>query len=462
MALFWRTRTITLVAILLETCALYTVLAVFASLTRFEELKMPFWLVLAALGWGYLLSSWILGLGITPMLRGLLGLALGVPSLLVFTAWNAGEPVLPFFLLISGGIAGVGLFIGSMIFLIVVWWRGVSLSQEDVTLDVVRSSFQSGLVILLAASLIDAATTGRIVSGFLVVGFFAVGLSGMALARFSSETAEERDMPSQWLWPIMAAVAAVLALGLLVSGLGLGGLDDVTRLVVGGVAAAGYWLMEPVLMLIGMVAGVLVNIGNWLASMTGGGDLEGLIEAQRQIQEFHESLREAEKERDNNVTFLVLQWIAVSVGAIALVWIVYALFRARRRRGRDGEVVESRESLFTLKRAGEDLGGILSSLLPDLGRRRRGRKAPRSPREYYHALLEFAGRAGKPRETWETPREHQRDLSGFLPADAVGRIVDEFQDSHYGGGQPTDTQMETLEASHKEIEDFLKRRESEK
>ena len=184
MALFWRTRSITLVALFLESCSLYIVLAVFARFSGLERLQMAFGLVLAALLWGYLLSSWILGLRVTPVLRGLIGLAIGVPSLLVLTAWNGGEALSPLPLLLSGGMEGIGLFVGSMMFLVVVWWRGVSLSQEDVTLDIVRSSFQFGLIILLASSVIDAATSGRIVSGFLVVGFFAVGLSGMALARF--------------------------------------------------------------------------------------------------------------------------------------------------------------------------------------------------------------------------------------------------------------------------------------
>ena len=83
-----------------------------------------------------------------------------------------------------GGLEGVGLFAGSMMFLLVVWWRGIGLSREEVTLDIVRSSFQVGLVVMLAAAVIDAVTTGRIISGFLVVGYFAVGLPGMALARF--------------------------------------------------------------------------------------------------------------------------------------------------------------------------------------------------------------------------------------------------------------------------------------
>ena len=463
MALSWRNRAITVVALFLEGCALYLVMAVFAHLVKFERLQMPFWLVLVALVWGYALSAWILSWRVTPLLRGLAGIALGVPSLLVLTAWNGGKALLPFSLLAADGMSGVGLFVGTMLFLLVIWWRGVSMSREEVTLDIVRSSFQIGLVVMLAVSVIDAVTPGRIVSGFLVVGFFAVGLAGMALARFSSESGEEREMPARWLWPIIASVGVVLLLGLLMSGLGLGGLDDVTRIVASAVGAAGYWMLEPVLMLVGLLAGALVSLGNWFSDLMGGGNLDGLIEAQRRLDEFHESLRETEREPGGSTLFTVMKWAAAVLGAAAVSWIVYALFRARRRQGRNSEVIETRESLFSLERMGDDIGEALSGLFSGIGGRgRSSRPRPRSPRDYYHALLDFATRAGRSKETWETPREHQRELSGILPSDPVARIVDEFQDAHYGAAPPDPARLERLESGHRELEEFLRENPPEK
>ena len=463
MALSWRNRAITAVALFLEGCALYLVMGAFAHLVRFEQLQMPLWLVLVAMVWGFALSSWILSWRITPLLRGLAGLSLGAPSLLVLTAWNGGKTLLPFSLLVAEGMGGVGLFVGSMLFLLVIWWRGISMSREEVTLDIVRSSFQIGLVVMLAVSVIDAVTPGRIVSGFLVIGFFAVGLAGMALARFSSDSGEEREMPTQWLWPIVASVGVVLLLGLLISGLGLGGLDDVTRTVARAVGAAGYWMLEPVLLLVGLLAGALVSLGNWFSDLMGGGNLDGLIEAQRSLDEFHESLRETEREPGGSTLFTVMKWAAALLGAAIVSWIVYALFRARRRQGRNSEVIETRESLFSLERMGDDLGDALSGLFSGMTARRRStRRRPRSPRDYYHALLGFANRAGRSKETWETPREHQRDLSGILPADPVARIVDEFQDSHYGAAPPDAARLERLETGHRELEEFLRENPPEK
>ena len=452
----WRNRAITGVALFLESCTLYLIIGAVTQVTKLEELGMPFWLVVAALTWGYLLSLWILNLRFTPVLRGVIGLALGVPSLLVLIAWNAGEAFSPFGLLFPSEASGIGQFVGSVIFLLIIWWRGVEVSREEATLDSVRSAFQIGMVTMLLVALIDAIIPGRIVSGFLVLGFFAVGLPGMALARFSAEGGERREMPSQWVWPIAACVGVVLALGLLISGLGLGGLDDVSRVVFSFVGKVGLEILEPVLMLIGLLAGALVGVGNWLAGMFGGGDMEGLLEAQRRINQFHESLREVESESGGNALFTVLQWTAAMLGAAAAAGAVYWLFRNRRHRGSEGEVVETRESLFSLRRAGEDVSGAIGGLFPRWPGSRKRSRIFHSPRDYYHALLEQAGRAGRPKEEWETPREHQRGLSGVLPADPVANIVDEFQAVHYGASDASPEQMQSLEDDRVALEEFLR------
>lgn len=455
----WRTRVVTGAALALEACALYLAIGVLAGLANIGQLQMPLWLIAAAMVWGYGLARWALGLRVTPALRGLAGLALGGPSLLVLAGWNAGE-VLPFGLLASGGGRGAGLLAGSVGLLLVIWWRAASLAREEVTLDGVRGSFQAGLATLLGASVVDAVTPGGLVSGWLVAGFFAVGLGGMALARFESESGEERDLPGEWVWPIAASVGGVLLLGLAVSGLGLGGLDDVARALARGIGAAGYWLLEPALLLVGLLAGALVGVGNWFSELLGGGNLDGLLEAQRRLDQFHQSLREAESEPGGNGLLAAMRWAAAALGAVAAAWVVFALFRARRRGGRGG-AAETRESWFSLSRAGDDLGGALGGLLAGLGGDGRGgsrRRRLRSVRDYYHALLELAGRAGRPKGEGETPREHQRGLSGVLPADPVGRMVDEFQEAHYGGAEPGGAaQLERLESDRRELEEFLRR-----
>ena len=179
-------------------------------------------------------------------------------------------------------------------FLVALWWRGTSLAHDEVTLDTVRNAFQWALAVVIGAVVIDAIADAEIVSGFLILGFFAVGLFGLSLARFSAESADVQVMSREWFIPIGAAVGAVLLLALLISGLGLGGLDDVTRFILRVVGTVGEWILKPILLGLGYIAAALVSFGNWLTSVMGGGDLSGLREAQEQMRRFHESLEDVE------------------------------------------------------------------------------------------------------------------------------------------------------------------------
>ena len=90
-----------------------------------------------------------------------------------------------------------------------------------------------------------------------------------------------------------------------------------TRAVARAIGAAGYWMLEPVLLLIGLLAGALVSVGNWFSDLMGGGNLEGLIEAQRRLDEFHQTLRETETEPGGSGWFTALKWGAAAIGMAA-------------------------------------------------------------------------------------------------------------------------------------------------
>ena len=135
-------------------------------------------------------------------LEGLVGLGISGLSILVLAHLHTGMGVLP-----------VGAFIGSdfdtiarqvlvFAFLVLLWWRGTTIAQDEVTLDTVRASFQWGLMVLFATVLIDTVAEADLVNGFLVIGYFGVGLVGMALARFSSEAGDSQIMSFEWWMPI--------------------------------------------------------------------------------------------------------------------------------------------------------------------------------------------------------------------------------------------------------------------
>ena len=300
------------------------------------------------------------------------------------------------------------------------------------------------------------------VSGFLVVGFFAVGLLGLSLARFSYESGETHAMSREWVMPIVVSVAAVVLLGLFISAIGLGGLDDVTRETLRFGGTAGFWVLRPVLLLMGLLAAGLLEFGDWLSGLFGGGDFSVLMDVQQRLDEFHQGLREPADEKETSTAlFTALKWFALAVAALICGFVVYRLFRSRRFMSREGDVEETRESLFTCGRANDDLSGILAAwwkkMFPVQERGSDGGKEPATPREYYHGFLGLAARLGRPRRDWETPNEHQRGLWGLLPSDPVYRIVQRFQRSHYGRDEPNDTALEGLREDWTELNEFVDR-----
>ena len=458
----WRNNTVTAVALFLEGCALYLIFVAVAALIDKPQIVLPFWLVLLALVLSFVLMSYVLSVNVNPRIRGLLGLASGLPSLLVLTNMNTGSGYVPVETLISGDVDSTVAIIGTMLFLIIVWWRGAGVAKEDVTLDAVRSAFLWGLGVLFATALVDSMVEERVVNGFLVVGFFAVGLLGLSLARFSSESGETHVMSREWVMPIVVSIAAVVLLGLVISAIGLGGLDDVTRETVKFGGTAGFWVLRPVLLLMGLFAGLIVGLANWFAGMFGGGDFTGLENAQAQLDEFHRRLREQSEEKEASTALITaLKWFALAVAASIAGWLVYRLFHSRRFMGQEGDVEETRESLFTWKRANDDVSGMLAAwwkrMFPVKENRPDGGKEPTSPREFYHGFLGLAARLGRPRRDWETPNEHQRGLWGLLPTDPVYRIVQRFQRSHYGRIKSDDTGVEGLRQDWKEINEFVDR-----
>ena len=133
-----------------------------------------------------------------------------------------------------------------------------------------------------------------------------------------------------------------------------------SRAVLGLVGTVGLWLLRPLLLALGHVAALLVQLGNWLSAMFGGGDLTGLELAQSQIREFHESLEQVED--GGPPTFLVslLKGLAFFVAAGLASWLLFRLFRFRRYLRRQGEVEETRESMFSWTKANNDLSDMLA------------------------------------------------------------------------------------------------------
>ena len=461
---FWSSSAITGVGLFLETCAFYLLFGMITAGAHLPMAAISFWLVLLALVWAYLLSFYVQTLRFTRNLKGIAGLIISVVSILILANVAWGRGLIPMGEIINGDAGtAAGVFL-SLAFLLTLWWRGSTLAQEAMTLDTVRGAFRWGLALVFAAVFIDSVSSAEIVNGFLILGFFAAGMVGLSLARFSWEAGESQSMSINWWVPIVGATVAVMTLGLLISALGVGGLDDVTRLVLRIVHTIGYWVLTPILLALGYLVGLLVGLGSWIAGFFGGGDLRGMAQAQEQILQFQEDMRE--QAGDGGLPGALVasfKWLAFLAAMVVSGWLLYRMFRFQRKWRREKEVEETRESLFSWSRTNQDLSSLVSewwNRLANVAERKKGNTAaPQNPREYYHGLLSVAEGLNRPRREWQTPREHQSTLREILPAEPVAHIIDCFQLDHYGQVEAGQADLDRLKRDWEGINEFLSKRE---
>ena len=459
MTRFWRNSFLIGVALYLETCVFYMVFSVVTTVIQLPEANVPFGLTFLALLLSFVLSMYMQTVRFSLNLKGILGLVASVVSLVVLSNLITRSGLIPFGVILDGDLNSVSTVVVSFVFLVTLWWRGTRVAQEEGTLDTIRSTFQWGLGVVFLAVIVDAISAEDVVSGFLVLAFFGVGLLGMATARFASESTESQVMSTAWFIPIGVVVGGVLLLGLVISLLGLGGLDDVTRTAFGFAGQIGLWILKPIALGVGFIAAGMVTLINWLASVFGGGDLSSLAEAQRQIDEFHESLEDVEQTGPPALLVAFLKWTIFLLFAAIVGWILFRLFRFRRYLVSAGEVEETRESLFSWERANRDLASILggwwNNLVQSAGGDGRRRLQPQNPRELYHSFLLLAEDVGRPKREEQTPKEHQNVLGWTLPLKPVAHIVDGFQEVHYGHEEVAEEQMDGLLQDWTNLQQFV-------
>tara|TARA_B100000315_G_scaffold254695_1_gene296304 strand:+ start:640 stop:2052 length:1413 start_codon:yes stop_codon:yes gene_type:complete len=446
---FWRTSAVIGVGLFLETCAFYLVITVVSALLGEADAALSFWLVFVALLWAFLLSGYVQSLSLSRGLRGAAGLTASVLSLLVLSELNSGLGPTSWGNVVGGDIdTAVSLFMG-LVFLVLLWWRGVTMAHDEVTLDTVRSSFQWGLIALLVGVMLGSLSSAITISGYLIVSFIGVGLSGLSMARFAWEAKDSQGMPAAWWVPIGASVGAVIALALIISAAGMGGLDDVTRTALKMAGNLGFLVLSPVILAVGYLAGLLVGLANLVSSWFGGGDLSGLENIEEQMREFHLQMREEAGDKGPPVVLVLLLKGAAFLAAVLLTgWLVYRIFRFQGLRRQADDAQETRESTFSWSRTNRDLSALLAewwNSLPVVGAKQpKGATDPSNPREFYHGLLALAAKLGRPRQEWQTPKEHQHTLLGLLPGEPVDRIVDAFQLSHYGRVPANERELDRL------------------
>lgn len=455
MTSFARGAFVTGVTLFLEGFAIYLLGRLLSNAIRLPEASVPLGIAMVAIGWSFILSWYVQNIRFSLNLRGIIGLIVSALSVLVLAGVSMGAGWFPVGLVFSGDLNAMAALSVTGAFLLLLWWRGTAIARDDVTLDVVRNAFVRGVVIVLAAVAADAVMDATIIRLPALFLFFAIGLGGLALSRFAVDSGVGR-MSRGWLLAIVTSIAAVLFVSLILGALGVGGLDEVARAIVRGIAFLGLWTLRPLLLLLGLLAAALVAIGNWVSGLFGGGDLSGLELARLQIEEFHESLREVEGDGPPNVILTVIKWCAFLAALSLAGWVLFRLFRRRRLTGAQYAEAETRESTFTLQAAGHDVADALSGWINWASNLRRRRPPPVNPREVYHRMLDVARAVGFARQSWQTPQEHRHQANQALPDPPVERIVDGFQRYHYGPGTG-EIDQESMRTLVDDLEDLQRR-----
>lgn len=343
-------------------------------------------------------------------------------------------------------------------------WRGIAVGRDVLVFDDLYHKFLLGLG-ALAALLVVWGTSARIgpangvttAFGLYVVAYFAVGLLALALANLDAIRAElsERGEPigrfnRRWL-----TVLAGVVLGIVVVSVGVAAIFsfNVLALLLRPLGVVATWLLQGAVYGIGyplgFLAAGLIHGLRWLVSLLGGPRKAPPF----QPPDLSELQKTAEGQQAHGFpvwAVLALKWgLLALVVLVVLVILARALFRSRQ--GKEEEVEEVSESLWSWAAFRADLASIVAWLFQWW--RRRGLRpgpAPVPPlavaqadedvqdldiREIYRGVLWEGSHAGCVRGESDTPYEYaaRLGLKEGMPNSAIQAITEAYVEVRYGG-----------------------------
>ena len=349
---------------------------------------------------------------------------------------RAGEALLSFYLLPPEvGISAIVLFL---------WWRGISISQRDLTFQGVAFSFRLGVLLLIVSALLLSILVAYDATAFILL-FFLFSLMAVALARVEEVSRAKGGVGapfnSAWLAIVIGSIAAVLVAALLISKVySIEGFSQVLRWL-RPVSDFLLRIMEYVLMLLFRLLSPLLR---WLVTI-----VQRVFETLGRNTEGFEGLAplpppdlpEGEPGQPSRLLINALRYGCLSLAVVGILTALALTLRKRRSDRRSGD--ETRESLWSSANLAD---GILNSLrdrwdrLKDLaglvGRFGPGLRlyAAVSIRKIYANMSRLAASQGFPRQPAQTPYEYMPALSlAFPDCQAEATVITEaYVRAHYG------------------------------
>lgn len=354
------------------------------------------------------------------------------------------------------GLQDEVIVLGTMLFL---WWRAISLSQQDHTFQSVGYEFRRNVLLLIVSTLLLSYVV-RVEINVFIAPFFFFCLLAVALARVKDKSQVsggiERPFGPRWLLILIAAGLLVLGLGWLLSHAysvegwrNLLAWMDPLFVWMGRVIG---WLVVKFLQLLGPVLEWFVRLVRQLLGPQGweqpaAGPLDELVQQMQEGAGYGGP--------PAWVTFLLRYLCPGLIVLGALLFIL--LWLERRRRWRRRVIEDESEPLWADAGAELQPGGLLQrawerlrDLAGQVGRFGLGRQlyAAISVRYIYANVIRLAERRGFPRPPARTPHEFLPTLARAFPGHEadLSRLTEAYVKVHYGE-LPTDwAELEELRA----------------
>ena len=336
--------------------------------------------------------------------------------------------------------------------LIPIWFRGVSLGSTDLVERPFASYAVTGLILIaISFPLADNAGVESHVRGLAVV-WVVVCLLAVALKN-AANTDQVQGLGAAQTGASIAATLIALVFGVVIFLLLVTG-------VVGLIAGSG--VVEPVLSVLGVVLRAIITAITYIFW-----PLFWLVEQLRDAigqpnQEVFEQIGEGvgrpldvegeEVGEPDPTPGIVLARVFGGIGAV-LVFGLLAFYLFRRFVNREARVEEVRESLWS---EADVMGDLLSGLRGLRSRFQRGSEthvADAPIAELYFDVLQHAETKGQIRAIHRTPLQFSEALERQYHSPTPRRISSAFSDFRYGGRQPSQAEMNSMQQSWDALKD---------
>lgn len=326
-----------------------------------------------------------------------------------------------------------------------IWWRGIELAQQALSIESVGFSFRVGIVAFLWLFLAKGFFFAADAVPYALL-YFLVGLMAMGLARIedvsSSHIGIRSPFNAAWLTILAGSAVAVSALSLLVVNVfsfrNIAAMVDALQPVIALIARVTY----PIQM---VVAGLLQWILSWLIAMLarvfGGSEVRPDDSASNELAELLQELQQMQPPQSTSVVWRLVQSAILVLGFLFLViFVAFSIGRVQRAL-RDGRTAEH-ETVWDRETMADDVRDAVDNrwrkwrdgLLARLAWLRGEEYSLASIRTTYASLTRLAAVSGYPRREAETPYEYIATLIEAFP-DSGGEIqliTDAYVRVHYG------------------------------